>query len=174
MSIYYQPGDYQCEIVGQFIGESKEKKTPFVGLQFMPDGGQYERTLCLYLTEKTKARTFDTLRQLGWQTDKISDLCPTTGPRVSLAGATIELRCSTEVYNGDQREKWGLAIAEREPVESNPELAKRLDNLFGKEIRKSATAKATKKSTNAEGNGASAASATTNTATAEQDDDIPF
>ena len=61
------------KIVGCFTGESKEKKTPYYGIEFENQQGESIEHV-FYLSEKTKERNVDTLIQMGFRAKKISDL----------------------------------------------------------------------------------------------------
>lgn len=149
MSAYYEPGDYLCKIVGQGLGESKEKKTPFVFLTVRPvaqygmteDGeqeyqvdAQYDRTVNLWLSPKTVERAAQRLVELGWQGTDWNDLAP--GGACNLEGTEVRLTCLHENYNDQAREKWDFPFGGA--VQHDPSVGKKLNALFGKSLKKPA------------------------------------
>lgn len=149
MAAYYEPGDYLCKIVGQGLGESKEKKTPFVfltvqpvaqyamgeeGEQEYPVATQYDRTVQLWLTEKTVERSAERLCELGWAGSDWNDLAP--GGVCDLTGNEVRLSCSHESWNDQSREKWDFPFGGS--AHHDPSVGKKLNALFSKALKKPA------------------------------------
>jgi hypothetical protein len=147
MSAYYQPGDYLCKIVNQGFAESKDKKTPYLFLVVRPvaqygmsDEGeqeypvemQYDRTVSLWLTDKTVERTAERLCEIGWAGADWNDLAP--GGVCDLTGTELRLTCVHELYNNEPREKWDFPFS-GVPVQHDPSVSKKLNALFGKALK---------------------------------------
>ena len=62
---------YVTAISGVWLGVSPQKETPFVRLQCSMQGSA-DLYHTLYLTEKTKDRTFETLKKYGYEAKTIS------------------------------------------------------------------------------------------------------
>lgn len=141
----FAPGLYQVRITKQGFDESKEKKTPFFWLGFIPEGvfGQaedgsealyqcddYPRSITFYLTDKTVDRTRDNLMSLGWDGNRFQDLEP--GGAHSFDGVITKLECRHEQNSDKVYEKWEFPGPGATPKENKPGLARNLDALFGK------------------------------------------
>jgi hypothetical protein len=149
MSTYYSPGDYLCKIVGQGFAESKDKKTPFLFLvvrpvaqfglnpegeeQQYPVDANYERTVSLWLTDKTVERTAERLVELGWQGSDWNDLAP--GGACDLTGTELRLTCTHELYEDKTREKWDFPYSGG-VAQHDPKVGKKLNAMFAKALRK--------------------------------------
>ena len=70
-------GTYKAKIVGAFVGESKEKKTPYYGLELELENGESIDSIH-YLTEGTKERALKTLVDVGFKMNHIHDLADTS------------------------------------------------------------------------------------------------
>lgn len=70
-------GTYKATVVGAYLGESQEKKTPYYGIEFMLDSGENIDWLA-YLTDGTKERNLNTLLSLGFKGSKLSDISDTS------------------------------------------------------------------------------------------------
>lgn len=132
---FYDEGRYTCRLTTHGIDKlNSEKATPYVFISFYPivDGedGQYERSVKLWLTEKTVKRTIETLRDLGWEGDRFADL-----PKHSFAGKQVEIECT---HNG-QYEDWDFPFVQpARAVQADEAVAKKLDALFGKQLKATA------------------------------------
>jgi len=132
---HYEQGRHECKIRSHYFGESKVKKTPFLAFLFTPLVGEYEREVQCYLTPKTVDRTIAILRDMGWHGSRFSEL-----EHVSFNGKLVELNCKHEHVNGNDYDKWEFPMpkAEIEAVNDSGG-AKKLDALFGSELKKTAT-----------------------------------
>lgn len=63
-------------IVGCFCGASKEKGTPYFGIDFLLENGEEVQSVH-YLTDKTQERNLKTLLDIGFIGKKIADLADT-------------------------------------------------------------------------------------------------
>jgi hypothetical protein len=70
-------GTYKATVVGAYLGESNEKKTPYYGIEFQLENNENIDWLA-YLTDNTKERNLNTLLSLGFKGNKISDLADTS------------------------------------------------------------------------------------------------
>ena len=66
-------GTYKAKIIGCFTGESKEKKTPYYGLEFELEDNQ-TIDFVAYLTENTYERQIQTLIDVGYVGKKMASL----------------------------------------------------------------------------------------------------
>ena len=139
MTAFYQPGIYECIVQSQGFGESKEKKTPYFFLAFSPvkhNGREvespYERELKMWLTDKTVERAIGQLRGLGWGGSSFADLEP--GGH-SFRGVNLTLTCT---HNADGYEDWELPAPSSGTSQQTPGVTKRLDALFGRELKNGA------------------------------------
>jgi ERCC4-type nuclease len=71
-------GTYKAKLVGAYVGESKEKKTPYYGLEFELLDGQESIDYTAYLTDATKERAIKTLVDLGFKLNHIHDIADTS------------------------------------------------------------------------------------------------
>lgn len=149
---HYEQGYYECQISDQGFDVSKEKKTPCFWLRFMPEGGEYEREVKLWLTDKTIESAVSRLRSLGWEGNSFRDLEP--GGH-SFAGTVVRLRCEHSQDGDKVYENWEFPAPESNSENKNG-VAKKLDTLFAKALK----------------GGKSAAKAVP--AVVEDDGDIPF
>jgi len=132
---HYKKGLHECKIRLVYIERSSRKNTPFVAFRFTPSGGEYERTVKLHLTTKTVDRTIAILRGMGWTGSRFSDL-----EHDSFSGKVVELNCFHEPFEGNDYDKWEFPPPQSviDPV-TDPAVAKKLDALFGSELKKTAT-----------------------------------
>lgn len=186
MGAFYQPGTYRVRVVNQgFAEQENEKRTPYFFFQVEPqaklDGDdeeacqyQYNRTIKVYVTEKTIDRARADLMKLGWDGAKFRDLDPATVPGHSFIGEEITATCKHEAGQGDKIdqtfEKWELPYegGGGEPKASDAKLASKLDALFGKKARPAAKKAPPKPPADRETAAASQGNGT------ERDGDIPF
>ena len=144
---YFEAGKYLVEITAQGFDESKEKKTPFFWLTFVPLGminpedpngplipcNEYEREIRLWLTERAAPYTITRLRSLGWTGESFAELEP--GGDYSFVGKTVRLRCSHR-HDGDKTyDHWEFPPVGSDNHHSHG-VAKKLDQLFGNELKK--------------------------------------
>lgn len=64
---------YKVAIVGSYVGESKEKKTPYIGLELETECGEFIDWV-QYLTDGTLERATKTMIELGFIGKDFSDL----------------------------------------------------------------------------------------------------
>lgn len=100
--------NYSAEIISTALGESKEKKTPFVAMQVRTikcldtdEEKELKFTATLWLSDKAVERTVKTLRELGFDGQTLIDLnLPDT-----MAGLQCEITTKVEEYNGKAEER---------------------------------------------------------------------
>jgi hypothetical protein len=151
---FYEAGTYVFKVTNQGFSESKDKKTPFFFLEGEPiavvanDEQQpvdqsYQRTISLYITQKTHERVIEELRNLGWEGRKFGELDLSNPKAHSFLGQEIVVQCRLEPYDGGVSEKWELPYNAqgREPQKSDVKVASKLDAMFGKTLAKGAVAK---------------------------------
>lgn len=154
---FYTDGKYHVQIIDVAMGESKVKQdgsggNPQVvlkvkvisGLVVASDGsevssavsGQYDRTIYLTVTEKSKEMVLAKLRWAGWDGDRFETLTKDLLGRGCRAICKIEPSMS-EKYAGQDTEKWDLELPplESKPLENKPAVAKKLNALFGKTLK---------------------------------------
>lgn len=140
---------YKATIIGNGLAESKEKKTPSVHLMLKAEFNletkeAVDKTFYadLWLSDKAKERTVDTLRAIGFEGNSIAEL---NAP--CLVGYEVEISTYFEDYNGNSYEKVNFvnAVGSFEkrgvkPLDDNITmgLSARYDSLFR---NKKATAK---------------------------------
>ena len=135
---HYTKGRYVVTVISHGFNKSKKKETPFIWIQFRPKDGKYERTVELYLTKKTVERVIKRLRLLGWAGEKFAEL-----ETHSFEGVETELVCEHEHSDGNDYERWVFPPpAGRTGPISDPSVPKKLDALFGAELRKKGPAAA--------------------------------
>ena len=151
----YEEGHYIVRVIGQGFGElPNEKRTPYFFIQVEPIGmvnpadptgalfgcEAYARTVNLYLTEKAIDFSLQRLYRLGWQGQSFVDL-DGDSPVHSFAGQQIELVCRHDHSGGKTYDNWEFPPLDSQPVKSDPAVAKRLDALYGEQLRKAAAVK---------------------------------
>lgn len=138
---------YKGTITGNGLAESKEKKTPSVHLQIKAEinletkeGVDKTFYADLWLSDKAKERTVDTLRAIGFEGNSIAEL-----NTPCLVGYEVEISTYFDDYNGKEKVNFVNAIgsfAKRgvKPLDDNITrgLSARYDSLFR---NKKATAK---------------------------------
>lgn len=89
----------------------------------------YHRTIRLAVIDKTQDMVLAKLRYAGFQGTDFTEL--------NLIGAVVRCTCNHDEYEGKQVEKWDLALPprERQPVKNEPNLALKLNALFGKKLQ---------------------------------------
>ncbi len=180
MAAYYSNGRYLGRITDQALGRSKIKGTPEIAIQFEVRGGIDpadpegellsapigRRTVYLYITDGTYEYVLRDLATLGFDGDSFNKLDPQVLGYCDLTGKEVEFECRSEIYEGEEREKW--SVARDTTLRSIPLDAKdvrELDALYGKELKKQAK-KAPKET--------SPAQATEPVPAQEEPADIPF
>ncbi len=169
---YYNEGRYLVEVTGQGFGESDQKKTPFFFLEFEPryqmmNQGQvgvepYTREVRLYLTDKALDGALARLRSLGWSGTSFSELEP--GGAFSFSGQEMGLICQHSQDGDKVYENWSVPLAGGgSKVESKSGISKKLDNLFGRQLRKTGKVESD-----------SAPRPVENQTVPDEEDDIPF
>lgn len=144
MSVYYPQGRYLCQVTDQAIGEAGTG-TPQVAIKFRvleteagdPVDQQYERTAYLFLSEAAAPRTIEVLKELGYDRDSFRYLDKGVTGAQDLGGVQFVGFCVHDAYNGNEKEKWGIAT-EGGGLEVKPMEAKKirdLDALFGKHLK---------------------------------------
>ncbi len=101
------------KIIGCYIGESKEKKTPFFGLEFENDEGEtIEKDF--YLTEKTQENNIQLLMDAGYKGKSLADMAD---PKLSVsdlfgpAKDEMSVTVIEEPYtDGEGNEKTRIAV----------------------------------------------------------------
>lgn len=155
MTTFYQPGRYWGKITEQAIGKTSNGN-PQIVLRFLvlgrinpanPEGdllpveSQMERTFYRVITEKTIDFVMQDLETLGFSGTSFSQLDPNHESSQDLTGKELEWSCSHESYQDDMKERWHLARSGVvvQPLESK-ELRK-LDAMFGKQLKAGASKK---------------------------------
>jgi hypothetical protein len=151
VSTFYQEGRYKGEVVNQALGKNQRTSTPQFVLRFrvmcMIDGDrdvsvrqQYERTVYMYLSEKSAPFTIKKLQEAGFSGSSIRQLDLSHPEAQSFVGQYMEFQCvHEEGKDGEIREKWDLAYKsgngdiEITPLE--PAEARKLDALFGATLK---------------------------------------
>lgn len=101
MSAQYFKG---CSLKSAAFTTSKQKQTPCLALQFnvpIPDEGDIERTVYLYVSDSAIQYTDEKLERLGFNGNF-------EAPEFSNAG-DVELSRKFEVYEGKDQERWDIA-----------------------------------------------------------------
>ena len=158
---FYEPGFYLCNVDSHAFQESKNgnpmivfKVTPEARLYSAFDAAgeptesqtplakSYQRTSRLtILTDSEQSMDFALmkLREAGFEGNRFADL--------DLVNCRVRMECTHEPgkgeYAGSTFERWEFPLPPREsvPLESDDKIAKRLDNLFGKKLKASASDK---------------------------------
>jgi len=159
----YDQGRYWGRCISQAIGESKAKEGESQGSRFVALGFQVrgkvnaadpeghllacpagERTVFLYLTEKSIERTIDELRSLGFDKDSFKFLLPETPGYVNLNGVECALQCRHETYQGKTKDKWSIAGGGGPNIKAlDTAGVRQLDALYGKALKAKPAAKPT-------------------------------
>lgn len=94
------------KIVGCFVGESKEKNTPYYGIEFENQDGEFIEH-AFYLTEKTKEKQTDLLLDMGFKGKQFTDMSDPKFKISDLFGqpvTPIELVIKDEEYTNKEGE----------------------------------------------------------------------
>ena len=150
MSPYYKPGTYRVRIIEQAFGETKNGN-PMITFRIQPRGVVYnfglddehlepitdpfDRHMRLVVSDNEKQKEFaiKKLRFAGFKGNRFENL--------QLEGKEVYATCAEGHYEGKETEEWELALPplERDPLEHDPTVAKRLNALFGKTLTSSAS-----------------------------------
>ena len=100
----YEAGTYTCKVVGQGFGKTPNTGTEYFGIEVMPEGGTFPRTVKLWCnSEANVERAIARLKELGWSGGDWNDLNPASGT-FSLIGTDITLVCRHRT--GDDGRTW--------------------------------------------------------------------
>lgn len=169
---YYPKGVYAGTILEAALSAAPNG-TPEVAIRVRiePEPGSelqsYERTLHLYVTDKTMAFLPEKLEALGFTGGSLRDVG-------QLAGGAGSFYCKHEVYQGEERERWDVSTGGGKPLEIRPVDAaetRRLDALFGA-AKKAANKPVSAPRSAAKSNGAALPAGVYDDG--PQDNDIPF
>lgn len=147
MSAFYEEGLYIGDCIGQFMGQSETRGTPYFAMRFSilarvkneqeHNVAQKERTVYMYLSEKSMPYTIENLAYLGFEGTSVAQLDPSSPNHHSFIGKRCDLWCKIEPYEGSPQEKWSVSVPyEPKPVKAiEPKDMRRLDDLFGKSMK---------------------------------------
>jgi hypothetical protein len=141
---------YFVRVTGQALGKSKNKGTTQFVLQFTvlgkvnpadPEGDllecpQGERSIYMYITAKTADFVAKNLQDLGYDRTSWADLNPDNPGHFDFTGVQFAASCTHEEYEGELKERWGLArtgMFDNTPLEAKE--VRQLDALFGKALK---------------------------------------
>jgi hypothetical protein len=145
MSTFYTEGRYLGEIKEQAMTKVQSSGNPQFVLRFTVmshENGeavhrQYERTAYRVITDKTMEYFERDLESLGFSGNSLRQLDPASADHQSFVGKQCYFDCRHEEYNGDQKEKWGVAwnamgggAIEGDPLDASQ--FRQLDALFGR------------------------------------------
>ncbi len=155
---FYNEGKHGVEITDVALGESKTGNPQIVmrvrivsrlcldsaGEEFADSvPANYERTIYLTVTDRSRDMILAKLRWAGWHGDKFETI------RGDLMGKEARAMClhensMSEKTLGQLMEKWDLELPPRDskPLENKPMVAKKLNALFGKTLKEGASAPA--------------------------------
>lgn len=148
MEMQYEPGRYWCKVTGQAMGTSSKGNPQFV-LTFAvvgkvdpsDPGGELiscpknERRMFLTITEKTGEYVIKDLKVLGYQKQSFAFLNPDRDGYHDFTGREFEARCEPNEYEGKTTERWRVVGEQYKPEPPDPKEIKKLDNLFGKQLK---------------------------------------
>lgn len=151
MKPFYDPGVYRCKVQEQAWGKSGKDRNGNEQLvlkvlvvdkieQWYDDAGQlqqepasvrnsYERTIFLTFTTNNVEYIVAKLRHAGFSGTEFTEL--------NLVGADVFCVCAHDSYQGQEREKWDLALPPREskPLENDDNVARKVNALFGRALK---------------------------------------
>lgn len=159
MGVFYKEGQYEAEVLEHAFKLTKKQdkvmivlKIRITGFLDVPTGDivpdQYCSERCIYMVipddEEGRTKVLSKLRGAGWEGTRFEDF--------NLDGRSIMVRCyysedknPDSKYYGQQQENWDLRRQfESKPLESDKSLAKKLNALFGKELKATAPKAASK------------------------------
>ena len=137
---------YDCKVLDQGFGKSKNKGTQFFYLtvqpvarvlsdtEVEPEFTQFTRTIERYMTDKTIDYLLEDLESLGWAGGSLSELAQNK----CFVGTTIRCACKHESgQDGKVYDKFSIyrefAGKKVEPLEATD--VRRLDSLFGSKVK---------------------------------------
>lgn len=165
MAVYYAKGTYNVECTECALQTSKAGD-PMIAIKvqvlasvaddgsFVEEEKQYERRIYIVVknTEEDLTDVAERLRSAGWQGTRFENL-PT-----EMVGLRFAADCwhgtnkgNDPKYAGQEQENWALWSPNRresKPLENKPEVAKNLNALFGKVLKKTTAKTAEKPSAN--------------------------
>lgn len=179
MQMQYEPGRYWCKVTGQAMGKSKAGNAQFI-LSFAvvgkvdpsDPGGELiacpknERRMFLTITEKTGEYVIEDLKRLGYQKQSFKFLDPERDGYHDFTGHEFEARCDPNEYEGKTTEKWRVASDGYKPEPPDANDIKKLDMLFGKQLKEAFPAEKPQRS--------AGPPASTEEVVSAAKDDIPF
>jgi hypothetical protein len=149
MAAHYDKGTYVAVVEEQAFQESSTKK-PMIVLKVRPqaqvvrqllESGEFEerehvldtdypRTIRLVISSNEKALDFlvKKLRYAGFTGNAMEEL--------NLEGQRVLCWVKHEMYDGEMREQWDLALppGESKPLENDPSLSKKINALLGRKL----------------------------------------
>jgi len=147
---YYSEGNYQATIRSHTFTPGQYGVQLVIGIEPVVDVEAYPRTVYLPFLDaeenpdKNIDRTISALNSIGYA-DNPSRLDPQSDNPASLIGTEITVTCK---YNKDGKERWYIKTPREECEPVAKTTLRKLDALFGKELKKgkpvAATAKTTK------------------------------
>ncbi len=155
--VFYADGNYTAEVIDLAFEESDSNTQIVLKVkvmeqwdhttgQWVPCANQYDRTIWLRIPEEEEYRKYIALklRNAGWNGDKFETL------RDDMLGKSIGVMNKARVatggkYAGQTIEGWDLPLPQREskPLENKPQVAKKLNALFGKVLKETPKLSAT-------------------------------
>jgi hypothetical protein len=132
----YAEGPHRCEVVGQGYGVIEKTGTQFFGLDVLPEGGTFQRTIRLWVNseaniERAKAR----LIELGWDGESWCDVNPGNSEGHSFIGLTLDL-VNRHRDGYDDFDFPGPPGGGGSSLADDDELAEKLDRLEGRGKKK--------------------------------------
>jgi len=158
---HYERGNYRCRITSQGLGKSREKKTDYFFIEFLPvakirpDGSEslcesgYKRNYDRFLTENTKEYALGDLDFLGFEGNSFGQINLDHPQCFNMTGMEIEMYCTHEVNGENTYERWHLNTGGggREIIPATQNDVRKLDALFGSDLRLRATKRKSQPST---------------------------
>jgi hypothetical protein len=143
---YYNEGLHVGTVLGQGLSEAGTGTAQFLlrvkvlgevtgdDGSYQPSDRQYERSIYMALTEKTRDFVVDNLKLLGFDGSSMAQLDLSHPKAVSFVGKQVDLWCKHDAYNGKTSEKWSLAMPRKEMESLDAKKMRQLDSLFGKAL----------------------------------------
>jgi hypothetical protein len=89
----YEAGNHNCKVVGQGFSKTPKTGTEYFGIEVMPEGGSFPRTVKLWCnSESNVERAIARLKDLGWDGSDWNELNPMVGS-FTLVGVDLVLVC---------------------------------------------------------------------------------
>ena len=155
---FYNPGIYWGVVTSQSLGKSKNKGTPEIQIRFsiqgivdpadpegplIESGSPQERTVYIYVTDKTAEYARKDLESLGYEGVGFSPVDSDHPNHVSLVGVEHAFRCELDTYEGNQKEQWRVHRGGREVRPLEDKEKRSLDAMWGGPAEKKAPKKKT-------------------------------